>query len=125
MVKAISYTLAAILLCLGLFIFSDIFIEKQLSEFSNALGELLVKVDEREATENDGYSVKMLWESKKEKLQYLVPHNDISYVDYWLVEACGLIKKGEYDLAYGKVKVLVDVAHNLPHAYSIRYENIF
>lgn len=125
MVKAISYTLVAIALCVGLFIFSEWFLAKQFDDFSAALDALYEKVEENTASREDGYAVRALWSDKKSKLQFLVPHNDISYVDYWLSEACGLLYNGEYELALGKVEVLKEIAKNLPDAYKLRLENIF
>lgn len=125
MVKAICYTLAAILLCTGLFIFAQIYMAGQFGEFFAALDALYTKVETRTATREDGYAVKALWDDKKSKLHILVPHNDISYVDYWLNECCGLLYNGEYELALGKVEVLREIAKNLPDAYSLRIENVF
>lgn len=125
MVKAISYTLAAIALCIGLFIFSEIYIKNQFSEFESALDTLYSKIEDRTATREDGTAVRTLWNDKKSKLQVLLPHNDISYVDYWISEACGLLYNGEYELALGKIEVLKEITKNLPDAYGIRLENIF
>lgn len=125
MVKAISYTLAAIALCIGLFIFSEIYIKTQFNEFSSALDTLYSKIEDRTATREDGTAVRTLWNDKKSKLQVLLPHNDISYVDYWISEACGLLYNGEYELALGKIEVLKEITKNLPDAYGIRLENIF
>lgn len=124
MVKAISYTLAAIAICVGLFIFSEIYINKQFNEFSGALDTLYSKIEDRTATREDGTAVRTLWNDKKSKLQVLLPHNDISYVDYWLSEACGLLYNGEYALALGKIEVLKEIAKNMPDSYGIRLENI-
>jgi len=125
MVKAISYTVAAILLCVGLFIFAEWFLNKQFEEFSTALDSLYAKIEDETATREDGYAVKTLWADKKSKLQIVVPHNDISYIDYWLSEACGLLYNGHYDLALGKIEVLKEIAKTLPDAYRIKLENIF
>lgn len=125
MVKAISYTLAAIAVCIGLFIFSEIYIKTQFNEFSVALDTLYSKIEDKTATREDGTSVRTLWNDKKSRLQVFVPHNDISYVDYWLSEACGLLYNGEYELALGKIEVLKEITKNLPDAYCIRLENIF
>lgn len=125
MVKAISYTLAAIALCLGLFIFADYYINKQFGEFSAALDTLYTKIEDKTATREDAASVRSLWEDKRSKLHILVPHNDISYIDYWLSEACGLLYYGEYELALGKIEVLKEISKNLPGGYSLRIENIF
>ena len=125
MVKAICYTVAAILICIGLFIFVEWYLDKQFDEFSAALDSLYTKIEDETATAEDGYAVRTLWEDKKSKLQILVPHNDISYVDYWRSEACGLLHNGQYDLALGKIEVLKEISKNLPDAYSIKLENIF
>ena len=125
MVKGICYTLAAIAVSLGLFFFSQWYMNKQFEEFSQALDALYAKVEEKTASQEDGYAVKTLWAEKKSKLHIFVPHNDISYIDYWLNEACGLLRNGEYELALGNVEVLKEIAKNLPDAYSIRLENVF
>lgn len=125
MVKGICYTLAAIAVSLGLFFFSQWYMNKQFEEFSQALDALYTKVEEKTASQEDGYAVKTLWAEKKSKLHIFVPHNDISYIDYWLNEACGLLRNGEYELALGNVEVLKEIAKNLPDAYSIRLENAF
>ena len=125
MVKAISYTLAAIALCVGLFIFSEIYIKTQFNEFADALDTLYSKIEDRTATREDGTTVRTLWNDKKSKLQVLLPHNDISYVDYWISEACGLLYNEEYELALGKIEVLKEITKNLPNSYNISLENIF
>ena len=125
MVKAISYTLVAIALCIGLFIFTQWYVNDQFEGFSQALDALYTKVEDQTATAEDGFAVRALWTDKKSKLQIFVPHNDISYVDYWLSEACGLLYNGEYELALGKVEVLKEIAKNLPDAYNVKFENIF
>ena len=83
------------------------------------------KIEDETATREDGYAVRTLWTDKKSRLQVLLPHNDISYIDYWLSEACGLIYTGQYELALGKIEVLKEIAKNLPDAYSLTLENIF
>lgn len=125
MVKAICYTVAAILVCIGLFVFAEFYLNKQFEEFSAALDTLYEKIEDETATQEDGFAVRTLWADKKSKLQVLVPHNDISYVDYWLSEACGLLYNEQYDLALGKIEVLKEIAKNLPDTYRIKLENIF
>ena len=125
MVKSIIYTLTALLLCLGLFIFVDIYLDKQFEEFSGALDTLYRKVENKTANREDGFAVKEMWTNKKSKLHIFIPHNDVSYVDYWLNEACGLIYSGEYELALGNIEVLQEIAKNLPDGYTLKLENIF
>lgn len=125
MVKSIIYTIAAIALCAGLFVFCEIYVNSQFDDFEGAVQTLYEKTENKTANREDGYAVKSMWEDKKRKLQVFLPHNDISYVDYWLSEACGLIYSGEYDEALSKVEVLREIAGNLPKAYGVSWENVF
>ena len=125
MVKSIIYTLTALALCIGLFIGVEIYVNKQFDEFGAALETLYKKVEDETANREDGYAVRKMWNDKKSKLHVFLPHNDISYIDYWLNEACGLIYNGEYALALGNIEVLIEIAGQLPDAYSLKLENIF
>ena len=125
MVKAIIFTLAAVLLCAGLFIFNEWYVEKQFDEFSEAVQSLYEKTENKTANREDGFAVRELWNDRKQKLHIFLPHNDISYVDYWLSEACGLIYTQNYELALGKLEVLKEISANLPDAYRLRLENVF
>ena len=125
MVKSLIYTATALLLCLALFIGVEIYLSKQFDEFHDALATLYTKVENKTANRDDGYAVRQMWTDKKAKLHIFIPHNDISYVDYWLSEACGLIYKEQYDLALGKIEVLQEITKNLPDGYKLKLENIF
>ena len=125
MVKSIIYTATAIFLCLALFIGVEIYLNRQFGEFHDALDTLYRKVENETANREDGYAVREMWAEKKSKLHIFIPHNDISYIDYWLSEACGLIYREEYDLALGKIEVLQEITKNLPGGYSLKLENIF
>ena len=125
MVKSIAYTLTAIALCIGLFIFTELYLHNQFNEFHDALNALYTKIEDETATRSDALAVKAIWDDKKEKLHILIPHNDISYVDYWLSEACGLIYCGEFELALGKLEVLLEITKNLPGGYALKLENVF
>ena len=124
MVKSIIYSVVAFLLCLATFIGVDIYLNKQFDEFHEALQALYRKVENETANREDGYALREMWADKKSKLHIFIPHNDISYIDYWLSEACGLIYCGEYDLALGKIEVLQEITKNLPGGYSLKLENI-
>jgi hypothetical protein len=125
MVKSIIYTLSAIVLSVGFFIFTEFYIRTQFDQFHTAVESLYDKVENHTANREDGYAVKDMWADKKKKLHIFIPHNDISYIDYWLNEACALIYTQNYDLALGKVEVLKEITTNLPDAYSISLENVF
>ncbi len=125
MVKSVVYTLTAIALCLALFIGVHIYMGKQFSEFHDAVETLYKKVEDKTANREDGFAVRSMWTKKKSHLHIFVPHNDISYVDYWLSEACGLIYCGEFELALGKLEVLLEITKNLPGGYALKLENVF
>lgn len=125
MVKSIIYTVVAIALCLGVFLGTHYYIGNQLGQFHTALETLYDKIEEKTATREDAYAVRNMWTDKKSKLHIFIPHNDISYVDYWLSEACALIYRDEFDLALGKIEVLLEITKNLPDAYNVKLENVF
>ena len=125
MVKSVVYTLTAVALCLALFIGVHIYMGKQFSEFHDAVETLYKKVEDKTANREDGFAVRSMWTEKKSHLHIFVPHNDISYVDYWLSEACGLIYCGEFELALGKLEVLLEITKNLPGGYALKRENVF
>ena len=125
MVKSVVYTLTAIALCLALFIGVHIYMGKQFSEFHDAVETLYKKVEDQTANREDGFAVRSMWTEKKSHLHIFVPHNDISYVDYWLSEACGLIYCCEFELALGKLEVLLEITKNLPGGYALKLENVF
>ena len=125
MVKSIVYTATAIILCLALFIGVEIYLKNQFDEFHDAIDTLYRKVENETASREDSYALRDMWADKKSKLHIFIPHNDISYIDYWLSEACGLIYRKQYDLALGKIEVLQEITKNLPGGYSLKIENIF
>lgn len=125
MVKSIIYTLSAIALCIGFFIWSHIYITNQFKDVHAALETLYDKTEEKTATREDAYAIKNLWDDTKRKLHVFIPHNDISYIDYWLNEACAFLYKEHYDLALGNVEVLLEITKSLPDSYSLNFENIF
>ncbi len=124
MVKAIIYTVCALALSIGLFLFTDYYVSNQFEEFGSAVETLYDKVEDKTANREDAYAVREMWADKKHKLHVFIPHNDISYVDYWLNEACSLIYTENYELALGKCEVLREIAKALPDSYTVHLENI-
>lgn len=125
MVRSLIYTITAIALCVVFFIFTAGYVKGQFEDFHSAVENLYYKVEGKTANREDAYAVKTLWNDKKKKLHVFLPHNDISYVDYWLNDACGLIYTENYDLALGKIEVLKELSLALPDAYSLKLENVF
>ena len=125
MVRSIIYTLAAIALCAGFFIFTEVYVSRQFGYIHGAAEELYSKVEEGDATLSDVQAVGSLWEDKKSKLHIFIPHNDIAQIDYYLSEAGGHIRDGENGLALAKLEVVKHLTQSLPFSYSVRLENVF
>ena len=124
MVRSVVLTIAAIVLSAAFFLFTDIYLEKQLTRFSSAVETLYDKTEEGTANREDAYAVKSLWQDEKSRLQIFVPHNDIAQVDYWLNEACAFIYTGNYSLALANLEVVIEIAKNLPENYSLKAGNV-
>ena len=125
MVKSIIYTLAAIILCAGFFIFTELYVSRQFEYVSAAADTLYRKVEEGDATVGDAHAVMELWEDKKSKLHVFIPHNDIAQIDLYLAQADGHIREGDMGLALAKTEVIKRLAQSLPCSYSVKLENVF
>ena len=125
MVKTIVSIAVTLALLSAVTITEALFVQGQFDRFGTAIESLQQKVEERTATEQDGRAVQALWDGEKKKLHVMLPHGDISYVDYWLSEAVGCIATKQYDEAQSKLTVLADICRQLPESYGITFGNIF
>lgn len=125
MVKAILSILLSLLLIVGAAVFEGWYVKKTFDDFSAQLETLYEKIEEESATRGDAEAVRLSWNDKKKSLHVWIPHNDISYIDYWLSEGLSLTETGNYDDARGKIEVLLEVCRNIPASYSFSFENIF
>lgn len=101
------------------------FVNGQFNSFESALLTLNEKVRDESAGRGDAESVRSLWEEKKRKLHAVIPHNDISYIDYWLGEAVSFIESEDYVQALSKIEVLITLCEQIPQTYALTFENIF
>lgn len=125
MVKTLLSLLISTLLLFGAAIGESYFVNRQFGRLDTALAALEEKVREENATRTDAETVQTLWNEEKRKLHAVIPHNDISYIDYWLGEAVSYIETKNYDDALSKVEVLLTVCKQIPKTYSISFENVF
>ena len=125
MVKTIASILISLALLIGATVFETVFINTQFAEVRAALEVLEEKVREQAAVPGDTQAVQKLWEDKKEKLHAVIPHNDISYIDYWLGEADGCIEARLYPDALSKIEVLLVICEQIPQTYALTFANIF
>ena len=60
----------------------------------------------------------------EKNLHSVIPHNDISYIDYWMGEAVSYIETKNFDDALSKIEVLITICEQIPQTYSVSLENI-
>ena len=106
-------------------VFELFYVNEQFDKFEEALSSLELKVREESANREDAEAVKILWEHEKKNLHVVIPHNDISYIDYWLGEAVSYIETKKFDDALSKIEVLVTICRQIPQTYGVTFENIF
>lgn len=124
MVRILTGIFVSLSLLLGISFYELGYMNRESVRFSEALTALYEKTEEKTATTQDAEAVKIMWNEKKKHFHVWVPHNDVSYVDYWLNEAIGYLHTEKYDEALSKITVLREICKNLPAAYSFSWENI-
>lgn len=125
MVKTILSILLTLALLIGSVFIEQYFVDRQFDKFETALQTLDEKVRGETAVRGDAESVRILWESEKKLLHIVIPHTDISYIDYWLSEAVSLIETENYADALSKIEVLLVLCRQIPQTYRITFENVF
>jgi len=124
-VKNILSIIISGLLIAGIAIYENAFISRGFYIFGEQLEVLYDKTESETALAEDAEAVKMSWEKLKSRMHIWIPHGDISYIDYWLDEAAGLIYVGDYSAALPKISVLLDICADIPSSYSPNTENVF
>ncbi len=125
MVKTVLSILISLALLVSAAVFELFYVNEQFDKFEEALSTLELKVREESANREDAEAVKILWEHEKKNLHVVIPHNDISYIDYWLGEAVSYIETKKFDDALSKIEVLVTICRQIPQTYGVTFENIF
>lgn len=125
MVKTLMGIFISLSLLIGITIFENHYVSRQFDEFYAELSALYQKTEIESATNEDAEAVRISWNERKKSLHVWIPHNDISYVDYWLSESLGALQTNDFDEALHKLEVLKEICRNIPSAYSLSPENIF
>ena len=125
MIKSLSAILTVCILLAGIAFFESYYVGKAFEDFSEELTFLYEKTEEERANYEDARAVQISWDARKERLQVLLPHNDVARVDLHLSEAVRLIGEGERSLALAKLETLLNLAATFPQAYRATPSNIF
>lgn len=125
MVKNILGIMLSIVLLVGISVYEIFYIEHSFYLFGEELQTLYDKTEQKHATVEDAKAIRSSWDAKKQHMHVWIPHNDISYVDYWLNETIGLIYVKDYEHALPKLEVLLEICDKIPSAYAPSFENVF
>lgn len=125
MVKNILGIILSLVLLAGISVYEIFYIEHNFELFAEELQTLYDKTEQKEATAEDAKALRSSWDAKKQHMHVWIPHNDISYVDYWLNETIGLIYVKDYEHALPKLEVLLEICDKIPSGYSPSFENVF
>lgn len=122
-------TIASIFITLALLISASLFelryVNKTFTELETVLEKLQKKTELGTATYEDGNSVRVYWDERKDKLHIWLPHTALQEMDYQLNEAVGFIYVRDFKGALPKIEVLRGLAKTIPHSYKLELENIF
>lgn len=124
MVRILTGIFVSLALLFGVSCYEISYMKNEFGELNAALDALYRKTEEKTATTQDAEAVKIMWNEKKKVFHVWVPHNDVSYVDYWLNEAIGYLHTNDHEEALSKITVLKEICKNLPTAYYFSWENI-
>ena len=100
------------------------FVKRQFVELNITFTALYEKIDEQSANSQDVLAVQKNWFDKKRYLHAFIPHGEIKEIDLWIAEAITLVRDKKWEDALSKVKVLIVLAEQIPHSFSISWENI-
>ena len=124
MVKTCISILVAIGMILGLCILEVHYVQHVFDSFRNVLTGLYEKIEQGEATHEDGIATQRHWTHMKKNLHIWLPHNAIDNLDFHLSEALGYLYEGQFTDALPKIEVLIDMTENVPHSFEFSIENI-
>ena len=125
MVKTIWSVIITLGIIVGVSIFEIIYVQTSFKEFRAILCGLYEKAEASAATHEDGISIQKFWSNKKHTLHVWLPHTTLEPVDFHLSEALGYLYEGQYTDALPKIEVLIDMAENIPHVFTLTLGNIF
>lgn len=124
MVKTIiSILVVALLITVGALLETD-FVQRQFLELHEVLETLYDKIENETAVKEDAYAVQKNWLDKKKYLHIFIPHSEIKEIDLWLSESVILIEDNEWTDALSKIEVLQELCEQIPHTFTIAWENI-
>lgn len=122
-------TIVSIFITLGLIFalsaYEMYYVQTTFDYFSEVLQSVYTKTQNQTVTNDDGDALHSFWEDKKAHLHVWIPHTALQEIDFQMNEAIGFIYQDNYDDALPKLQVLIGLAKDIPHAYTLDFGNIF
>ena len=100
------------------------FVHRQFIELREVFGSLYEKIDDHTANTQDVLAVQQNWFDKKNYLHAFIPHGEIKEIDLWIAESITLVRDEKWEDALSKVQVLIVLSEQIPHSFSVSWENI-
>ena len=105
-------------------LYENDFLRRQFNELNEVFVSLYEKIDDDTANKQDVLAVQQNWFDKKKYLHAFIPHGEIKEIDLWLAEAVTFVDQKNREEALSKVQVLIVLSEQIPHSFSISFENI-
>ena len=125
MVKTALSILITFAFIFGLSYVETAYVQNVFSQFHTRLTSLQQKAEEHSITMEDGEGVRDYWNEKRRYMHSWLPHTSLQEIDYRIDEIVGFIYVQDYQNAIPGIEVLIGLTENVPHSYSLRFENIF
>ena len=125
MVKTALSILITFSLIFGLSYVETTYVQNVFSQFHVRLTSLQQKTEEKSVTMEDGEGLRDYWNEKRRFLHTWLPHTALQEIDYRIDEIVGFLYVHDYQNAIPGIEVLIGLTENVPHSYSLRFENIF
>ncbi|MBQ8295906.1 MAG: DUF4363 family protein [Clostridia bacterium] len=125
MVKTAASILLTFALIFGLSWIETRYVENVFSQFHMRLTAVQEKAEDGTVTQEDGVGIRDYWNEKRRYLHSWLPHTALQEIDYRVDEMVGFIYVADYKNAVTGLEVLIGLTENIPHSYSLRFENVF
>ena len=124
MKKTLISILLVFIIVLAGALYENDFVKRQFSELNEVFITLYEEIDDDTAGKQDVLGVQQNWFDKKKYLHAFIPHGEIKEIDLWLAETVTFVDQGNREEALSKVQVLIVLSEQIPHSFSISFENI-
>lgn len=125
MVKSLISLTCALALLFAAAAYETNYVKNTFEVFTIYLEQTQQKLETQTATTEDARALLNFWTTKKRGLHLFIPHNEIKEIDLWLSECAAFTEEKNYPEAKSKTVVLLQLAKQIPNAFTLKIENLF